>query len=157
MQMLIHQMTTEGVLQACATLFNSVWIAHTGPEIPSLRSSLSIGGIGQVFAAMQRLSPAQSSVNEALEAGAEHFHYIADTPTELDWTEINHLLARGQISQLRLYLPFAEQHVQVTWQAAWRWQCWRPQFWRKQHSADSLMQTLTAALAASSPSASLMS
>ncbi len=143
-QMLLHQLSSEGNVTTWPAQLNSLWFASV-TELPKWQhSTQTIYGVGDVFdglSACQLPGLKQLSIIEALGQSIQGALMVVDRADQVDWSVLCHAWQKGHLSQLEVVLPLAERSVRISYKKSHRWQ-----FWRKAYTLESLFAHLEASL-----------
>jgi hypothetical protein len=139
-QMLLHDAAYSPAVAGWPESLNSLWFASVS-ALPAWQNGESVvSGQGEIFSGLQA---SQLRVKPALlkDLLADHSItdgvWVADRWQAVDWSAVSNGLQAGQISELRMVMPFAERSVEIQYKKQFRWQ-----FWKKPYTLDSLLQQL---------------
>lgn len=143
-QMLLHDAAYSPTVADWPESLNSLWFASVGP-LPAWQTGKAVvSGQGEILSGLQA---SQLSVKPALlkdmlaDQSITDGVWVADRWQAVDWSAVSHALQAGQISELRVVMPFAERSVEMHYKKQLRWQ-----FWKKPYTLDTLLQELETTL-----------
>ena len=148
-QMLLHEAAYSPTVADWPESLNSLWFAGVA-QCPDCQSSnVVVSGQGELFSGLQACQPQRVKPGQlAAMLADKHITdgvWMADRWQAVDWSAVSQALQTGQISALRVVLPFAERSVEIDYKKQFRWQ-----FWKKPYTLESLLQALETTLAATS-------
>lgn len=130
MQMLLHQAVHATQNTELPTDLNGLWFARIN-TLPRWQHTFNkVSGDGALFAALHAAglplsNPCKLHELYGSDANNAHTLFIVDTPSQVDWHSVQTTLAQKKLHQLKVVLPFAEQHVEAVFKAPRWWQRWR--------------------------------